>query len=229
MSTTVIRFGDPGAPAVVLVPELAATVRTMRPLAEAWVAAGRRVMLIDLYGGSRPTFDYGPVIAEEIPELVTDAGRGALLAGFGFGGHLALLAAAGMMTAPPVVTIATGIPDDEDAGKPTLLQRMGFDGLAKLGDIGRMFGGVRDGIASDGSGNLDRLDDVRTRVLAVGIEGDRTIPASAVDRLADRLAVPVVRIDVATSAKGDVHLKWIGADAARVVTAIEAWSAGSVG
>ena len=229
MSTTVIRFGDSDAPAVVLVPELAATVRTMRPLTAAWVAAGRRVVVLDLYGGSRPTFDYGPVIADEIPAEIEAAGRGALLVGFGFGGHLALLAAAGMMAAPPVVTIATGIPDEDTDGRPSLLQRLGFDGLAKLGDLNRMFGGVRDGLSADGSVNLDRLNDVRTRVLAVGIDGDRTIPLSAVDRLADRLAVPVVRIDIATSARGDTHLKWIGSDAPRVVTAIEAWSSGSVG
>jgi dienelactone hydrolase len=229
MSTTVIRFGEPSAPAVVLVPELAATVRTMRPLAEAWVAAGRRVVLLDLYGGARPTFDYGPVISEDIPDEIERAGRGAILAGFGFGGHLALLAAAGMMAAPPVVTIAAGIPDEAEDARPTLLQRLGFDGLAKLGDLSRMFGGVRDGISSDGSGDLDRLDDVRTRVLAVAIEGDRTIPPSAVDRLADRLVVPVVRVDVATEARGDAHVRWLGTDAPRVVTAIEAWSAGSVG
>jgi len=229
MSSDVVSLGNPDAPAVVIVPELAVSARQLRPLTDAWVAAGRRVIVLDLYGRSRPPFDYSETIADEIPAVVAEAGRGALLAGFGFGGHLALFAAAAMETAPPVVTIAAGIPSDEDAHKPTLLERIGLGDLARLGDVGRVLGTKRDGIAADGLADAARLAEVRTRVLAVGIDDDRTMPAAAVDRLADRLEVPVVRIDVATGARPDAHLRWFEAGPSQVITAIEAWAAGSVG
>ena len=229
MSSDVVRLGNPDAPAVVIVPELAVSARQLRPLTDAWTAAGRRVIVIDLYGRSRPPFDYTDVIAQEIPDAVAEAGRGALLAGYGFGGHLSLFAAASLDTAPPVATIAAGIPSDDDAAKPTLLERLGLGDLAKLGDVGRVFGAKRDSIAVGGIADLARLAEVRTRVLAVAIDDDRTMPAAAVDRLADQLDVPVVRVDVATGAKPDAHLRWVAASPGHVVTAIEAWAAGSVG
>lgn len=230
MSSDLVRLGNPDAPAVVIVPELAVSARQLRPLTDAWVAAGRRVIVLDLYGRSRPPFDYSETIADEIPDAVAAAGRGALLAGYGFGGHLALFAAAAMDAAPPVVTIAAGIPSDEDAAhKPTLLERIGLGDLAKLGDVGRVLGNKRDGIAADGLADAARLAEVRTRVLAVAIEDDRTMPPAAVDRLADRLDVPVVRIDVATGARPDAHLRWYDSGPSQVITAIEAWAAGSVG
>mgnify|MGYP003557508621 CR=1 FL=1 len=90
-------------------------------------------------------------------------------------------------------------------------------------------GTKRDSIAVGGIADLARLAEVRTRVLAVAIDDDRTMPAAAVDRLADQLDVPVVRVDVATGAKPDAHLRWVAASPGHVVTAIEAWAAGSVG
>ena len=100
------------------------------------------------------------------------------------------------------------------------LSKSAPDAYKALAAFSKTVGGIAD---------LARLAEVRTRVLAVAIDDDRTMPAAAVDRLADQLDVPVVRVDVATGAKPDAHLRWVAASPGHVVTAIEAWAAGSVG
>jgi len=217
-----LRLGRHDAPAVVLVPELAVTARDLRRLTAAWVGAGRRVLVLDLYGGPRPPFDYAPVIGERIPAALDEAGDGALLAGIGFGGLLALLAVADRDDAPTVVTIASGLPAPAGASSASSgLGALGGAALGGLGELGRIFGARERRIASDASGDEDRLALVRTGVLAVALGGDRTVPSDAVDRLAAALPGTVDRLDVPVAGRGDTHLRWFRRAGAPVVAAVE--------
>lgn len=223
----VVRIGTaelPDAPVLVLVPELAVRARDLRRLAAAWVASGRRVHILDLYAASRPPFDYADVITRDIPELLVDAGDGAVLAGIGFGGQLALLAVAELPHPPVVVVIGSGLPGAEPQ-RPGLFASAssgaGVGAGGALGDLARVLGAREGRIASDGSGELARLGLVHAEVVAVGIGGDRTVPPASVDRLAAALPGPVHRVDVPLSTRGDSHLRWFRRDPEVVVAAVE--------
>ncbi|MFI5936413.1 alpha/beta fold hydrolase [Actinoplanes sp. NPDC051494] len=196
------------------------------------------------------TFGYAQLIREDLPAVfadasVRDAGR-IVLAGHSLGGQLALLSGAcGSVRPDAVVTIGTGT-SSQHAHRGAIARARRVAGVRFVGAVTGSLGywpGHRFGFAGRQPRTLmndwayearhgryrlhgDRTDyesalaELSVPTLLLGIEGDRMIPAAAVDHLAHRLPAQAERAQI--EAYPD-HFLWARRTPEKTIDAVETW------
>lgn len=198
----------------------------------------------------RAPFGYAHLIREDLPAVFAGtavaAAERVVVAGHSLGGQLALLSGAiGTVRPDAVVTIATGT--SSTASQTTVLARarrragvrfvgavtdwLGYWPGHRLGFAGRQpqtlmadwgyearHGRYRlSGDDADYEAALAALD---VPALLLGIDGDRMIPAEAVDHLARRLPPTAQRAQIDAVAD---HFLWARRTPERIIDAVEGW------
>jgi predicted alpha/beta hydrolase len=206
----------------------------------------------------RARFGYSDLLRLDLPAAVALAvERGApqvVLVGHSLGGQIALLAAAsGTVTPAAVVTVATGT---STAGHLPPIKRwqrrLGIDVVRGVSWAAGHWPGHRLRFAGRQPRSLMRdwayearhgryrfagdptdyeaaLAGSRVPTLLIDLDGDRMIPAGAVDHLAKRVGGPVSRLTVPAGAAGRPggfdHFSWAHRSPQAVIDRIEAWCA----
>ncbi|MFG1605044.1 alpha/beta fold hydrolase [Actinoplanes sp. NPDC049265] len=206
----------------------------------------------------RARFGYSDLLRRDLPAAVALAvERGApqvVLVGHSLGGQIALLAAAGGTVAPAaVVTVATGSSAGGHLPWGRRWQRRLGVGVVSVvswaaghwpGHVMRFAGRqprslmrdwayeARHGryrLAGDPTDYEAALAGSRVPALLIDLDGDRLIPAGAVDHLARRVGGPVSRLTVPAGAAdrpgGFDHFSWARRTPRAVIDRIEEWSA----